>query len=48
MKKIAYIVPQEINEIELALKEIKEKGIEKATTPIEEVARDLNITLQLP
>jgi len=39
------VTPEEIEEIELALKEIKEKGIEKTTTPIEEVAKELNIEL---
>ena len=39
------VTPEEIEEIEQALKEIKEKGIEETTTPIEKVAKELNIKL---
>ena len=39
------ISPEVIEEVELALKEIKEKGIKKTTTSIEEVAKEFRIKL---
>jgi|ETNmetMinimDraft_2_1059921.scaffolds.fasta_scaffold345775_2 predicted transposase YdaD len=38
--------PEEIGEIEGILKKIKEKGIDKTTFTIEEVAKELNIDLE--
>jgi hypothetical protein len=40
------LTPEEIEEVELALKEIKKRGVEKTTTPIEEVAKELNVRLE--
>lgn len=37
---------EEIEEVEFALKEIKENGIKKTTYPIEEVARELGVKLR--
>jgi len=39
------ISPEEIEEVEFALREIKVKGIKKTTFPIEEVAKEFGIRL---
>lgn len=42
----AELTPEEIEEVENALREIREKGIDNTTFPIEQVAKELNIDLE--
>jgi len=48
MEKLTEIklTPEEIEEVENALREIREKGIEKTTFKIEQVAKELNVKLK--